>query len=74
MYYRGELNGLSFDAKEVSREDRLALNKAVFVIEPEKAKALIKELNDTVDIASFSEQLPSIKDIFIKKVEEGNHG
>ena len=74
VLYRGDINGLSFEPKEVTREERLDLNRAVFVINPDRAKTLIKELNDSVEIASFSEQLPSIKDIFIKKVEEGNHG
>ncbi|MFT7591127.1 MAG: ABC-2 type transport system ATP-binding protein [bacterium] len=74
VLYRGDLNNISFRPKTMVREERLDLNRAVFVIEPESAQALIKELNETVVITSFSEKLPSIKDIFIKKVEEGNNG
>lgn len=74
VLFRGDLNGIAFEPKSVTREERLGLNKALFVIEPEKAKGLIKALNDTVEIASFSEELPSIKDIFIQKVEEGKNG
>jgi len=74
VLFRGELNGIPFEPKSVKREERLALNKAVFVIEPDKAKDLITALNAQVEIASFSEELPSIKDIFIQKVEEGKNG
>ncbi|MFT5724233.1 MAG: ABC-2 type transport system ATP-binding protein [Bacteroidia bacterium] len=73
VLYRGELNGIEIEPQSISREERLDLNKAVFVIEPERAKALISMLNNSVDIASFSERLPSIKDIFIQKVEEGKN-
>ena len=74
VHYRGELGEGEFVPQTVQFDSRLGVNKASFSIEPSLAKKLISELNSQVEIVSFNEVLPSIKDIFIKKVEEGKNG
>ncbi len=74
VLFKGELNGLTYQPHLTEPEDSLGLKRAVFIIEEDKARDLINQLNQQVQIASFSESLPSIKDIFIQKVEEGING
>lgn len=74
VQYRGELQEGEFVPTRVKFDSRLGLNKASFSIEPSLSKKLISVLNDQVEIVSFNEVLPSIKDIFIKKVQEGKNG
>lgn len=74
VHYRGELQEGEFVPTRVKFDSRLGVNKASFSIEPSLSKKLISVLNDQVEIVSFNEVLPSIKDIFIKKVQEGKNG
>ncbi len=74
VLYRGDLGDLTYSPKSTNFEQRLSLNKSVFIIDPTESRALISELNKQVEIVSFSEELPSIKEIFIQKVEEGKNG
>ena len=72
--YKGDLNGITFTPVEEEPQDHLGYKTARFVVEENEARNLISELNKKVHISSFSEDLPSIKDIFIQKVEEGKNG
>lgn len=72
--YTGDLNGLNFKPVHNPEEDHLGYKEAVFVIDEGQSQDLISALNKQVHISSFSENLPSIKEIFIQKVEEGKHG
>lgn len=72
--FRGELNGFAYEPESVAPKDSLGLTTAIFKVDESQTKDLIDKLNKHVQLASFSESLPSIKDIFIHKVEEGKNG
>ncbi|MCB9261113.1 MAG: ATP-binding cassette domain-containing protein [Flavobacteriales bacterium] len=72
--YKGSLDGFVPQPASVEINDDTKVNKATFVIDWNEKKELINKLNQQVDIESFNENLPSINDIFIAKVKEGNNG
>lgn len=72
--FKGDITLLDIKPVSEEPEDSLGLKKAVFVLEEGRSKDLITKLNQHVEIAAFTESLPSIKDIFIQKVEEGKNG
>lgn len=71
--YTGDLGGLTERALSNGQVNGSGLQSAVFAIKDGSVRSLISELNNKVELRSFQEKLPSIEEIFISKVEEGNH-
>ncbi|MFT4523379.1 MAG: ABC-2 type transport system ATP-binding protein [Bacteroidia bacterium] len=68
--FSGDLNGFSYEALRIDKTFQADVKRAIFIIDPKESKILISALNEQVHIVSFAEKLPSIKDIFIQKVNE----
>lgn len=72
--YVGDFDANGFNRVSLQNNDREGITEATFSLEDEEVKPFIDALNKQVKISYVQEQLPSIKDIFIQQVEEGNHG
>lgn len=59
---------------ESSTDEESGVSKAVIRFRPDTdRRALVSAVNDTVELHSFSDDLPSMDEIFIRSVEESNH-
>jgi len=72
--YIGDFDANGFNRVSLQNNDREGITEATFSLDDEEVKSFIDALNKQVKINYVQEQLPSIKDIFIQQVEEGNHG
>jgi ABC-2 type transport system ATP-binding protein len=74
--HKGDISGLSekFDILEKNASEEEGAFHSVIKIENESTpNFLISELIGKTEVHSFVEKIPSINDIFIAKVEGGNH-
>jgi ABC-2 type transport system ATP-binding protein len=74
VLFKGDVSTIGIEPVNVGVPDALGYAELQFKIEEEQSKALIDQLNKNGEISVFKQSLPSIKDIFIQKVEEGKHG
>ena len=72
--YIGDFDADGFNRVSLQNNDREGITESTFSLEDEEVKPFIDALNKQVKINYVQEQLPSIKDIFIQQVDEGNHG
>jgi ABC-2 type transport system ATP-binding protein len=72
--FEGNLNGLPNEIQE--REDNdTGLNSVMIKLrDGEEANQLLSVLINKITVHNFVEQIPTINDIFIKTVNESNHG
>lgn len=74
--HKGDLNGLPEKYKLIEKapsEDEGSYHSVIQIENESTPNDLISELIATTEVHSFVEKIPSINDIFIAKVEGGNH-
>lgn len=72
--FKGDIDAVSIVPTTIGKPDALGYAELQFNIDERQSKQLIDQLNTHGEISEFKQSLPSIKDIFIQKVEEGKHG